>query len=1477
MGQLRIGKLMREFNTSIDEIIDFLNTQHLYPKRNPNAKIELPDDVFNLLNKQFGYKKDIPPQNPKRRHRLSNRNSSMVFLSDDTSKQKTSQNPKITTNPSTDDAESSYIEDKPIIPTSLMIPQKQTIDVRIKAINRPFRIITNPIGNYECGVIFPKNILFKGKPVPISLSEEFIPQYFKVGDSIHCHVIGSSTDGKIAYLKYNLPKYEFKNLYIFNQLTVGKLYSVNLASIMPNHFLVKIADTDIHGIILKNQIDDDIKPDRKGSLRLQLVEKPDTPLQLLRFVKPITVKKHAVVENLDEIVNSFLTKPELDAITPEDLEVVKSILSKFPKLKRKQADQITDIQLYCRIPEKSQLNYFIKKFPDYISDHSFWVSVNMGNEDEPSIVIFKESPTLSIELKAYSDDVFTVTEFDFLKNGFTRNILQKYNKRTRLKIDGKNLHFVTLYDPVPVDYNTEDVIDFLRNLYDFNSSIIPSINESIREKTLISAKDYSILSSFLKYQRNKEFEKEGEIVFIAPNRISTASVRRIGDYPSLRLMLNPDEVNTLMGLLEEENSAPHVAVVDDNGNEMLTGVLDTDGEGFILRSDHDHVDWTEYLNSGIRLQHRANIKHIQIQMNAIEDFIRRDSLKIYQDLINNRLETPDMSKAEGVIYKNPLFNTSAGNNTQSEAVKKALGNKNVLLIQGPPGTGKTTIIVEIIEQLVARGKKVLVCSQAHAAVKNIYDRLQARCPEMDLLTLDEKDEVTAAARKFDDEAYTEFLRNNIEIIGAQHQGKDDAKINALINSYSYKSPERTKNFREKHHHVIDFKDVVSNISQQKIVFLLERLKRDTKNLNTDLLKAQIYREKDVILGTCIGIGMDPVMRDKDAVHFDTVIVDEAGKANLAETIVPMQLGDRFILVGDHRQLPPYFDREEISDYRDAVVNNTTEQNYSQDEVEKAMNKSLFSDFFDHQYFPAENKVTLNYQFRMNPQIGQYISDLFYGGQLFSGEGTEKQTVSVEGYPDPVTFVNTFVKNINEDNDPRESKSPDGSWFNMREVKDICEKILPRVSETLDSNSDLTVGIITPYRAQYRKLCEALKDSRFKDSIYTIDSIQGSEFDIVVFSFVRAFSNHSKKTVGFLDDLRRLNVSLSRAKKKLILVGHLPTLKNPDAHIDTHIPGMVSPVEVFSSIANRIKRFGELDPIEQFMALNCETGHVFNNCEYHDDGQCYIVIHLDGFDLESRVPRKAFSKFTDGDAVDIVLSGFDATGRPQFDSLEIYNFKQNHVEGETYNAIVSRTYTKENGQIVVYAEVDGFELPMRLPAFIRDEHPEYTEIGTKLPVQLGRNDDDPDKLFFNPTRTEAERIISARVSAYLFSAEVVEIKNYPLVTFRCKDGSQLSLGCHMLWHTAVEGVFYDLVKFPNGNCNLHNHYFEDFLQTHKKGVQYNGLVVSDDKFNYYIEVDEFCGIVEKQWNRKKYIKRDAEYPVEISWIDNNKKLVKFKFV
>ena len=182
--------------------------------------------------------------------------------------------------------------------------------------------------------------------------------------------------------------------------------------------------------------------------------------------------------------------------------------------------------------------------------------------------------------------------------------------------------------------------------------------------------------------------------------------------------------------------------------------------------------------------------------------------------------------------------------------------------------------------------------------------------------------------------------------------------------------------------------------------------------------------------------MNKVLKEK-AVRFDTVIIDEAGKANLAETIVPMQLGNRYILVGDHKQLPPFIDRQELQDYANYGIGqkgkDQSDEEYDVNEIVNALSNSLFADFYDHPCFPPENKVTLNYQFRMNPEIGQYISDLFYEGVLQSGPGTEKQTISIDGYPSAVTFVDTTTKKLNVENDPRETSIDNGSIYNQREI------------------------------------------------------------------------------------------------------------------------------------------------------------------------------------------------------------------------------------------------------------------------------------------------------------------------------------------------------------------------------------------------------------------------------------------------------------
>ena len=1468
MAEIRLSKLMRQFNIGLDTLVEYLQTQGVTVPEDPNAKVE--DSILPALSGHFGKDKEMVIAAEKVGVRIS------AILKETNEKKRVRLNSNKTRAKAVPSRANTEREEGTTIVQNEP-KRKYPKHLLIKEIKRSGRIITEPFGKFNAGVLFPKDILFRGEPISIKCAEELIPLFFHVNEKIPCRIFDVSAEKNVAFLQCDLSEIHFQNNEDFELLVPGTIYSVMPIGRTPHYCIVSIVDTQLRGLVLNTQIDDGALFDSQGYIRLQLIEKPDNRYQLLRFVRPLSAPKRSSDEIINEVLPKFLTRQELDAISPEDLTIVQSMLSVFPDLIRKRADIVTGVELYAYTPNNSPLYFYIKQNAGYIPNHSFWISVNQEDAENPSIALFTESPTIVIELKALSDDVFTVSNFDAGRTNFTKNILQKYNKRTRLKIAGENLHFISKYEPVPSDYNTETVIDCFGKLYDFNSRIIPSIHEAIREKTLLSAKDYSILSSFLKFQRDKEIAKENEYIFITPNRIDTASGARIGDRFSIRFRLSGNEVETLIGESVEDTGALHVAIVNEDGVEQLTGVLDAEGDEFVLRFDRDHIDLTDYLTKGIRLQKRANVKHIQIQMNAIEDFVKRDSLKVYQDLINNRLETPDMEQAKGINFQNPLFLTSSGDNTQSDAVKKALGNKNVLLIQGPPGTGKTTIIVEIIEQLVMRGKKVLVCSQAHAAVKNIFDRLHERRPDLDLLALDDKDEVTAAARNFDDEAYTQFLKNNIAVFSSARRGASEKELDALINSFIYNTPERTKDFRRKHHHVIDYREAIEKIPPQNITFLLERLKGETRNLDTDLLKAQVYREKDVILGTCIGIGMDPVMRDKDAVHFDTVIVDEAGKANLAETIVPLQLGDRFILVGDHRQLPPYYDREEINDYREKVRNDARSQNFSQQEVETAMNKSLFSDFFDHEFFPADNKVTLNYQFRMNPVIGQYISDLFYAGKLYSGEGTEKQTVSVDGFADPVTFIDTYVRNITEENDPRETKSPDGSVYNVREIKVICEMVLPHVSDAIDANPDLTIGIITPYKAQVRKLRDALKETRFKESIYTIDSIQGSEFDIVVFSFVRAFPIRSNKKVGFLDDLRRLNVSLSRAKKKLILVGHLPTLQNPDAHVEAPIPGMVSPVEVFSTIASRVKRYGERSPFEKFMDLGFEPGHIFRDCEYHNDGQAFIIIHLEEFDFASRVAPKGFNGYDDGASVEVILSGYDATGRPQFDSTDLYKFLQTHKEGENYIGTVSRIYVKPDGGKTIYVTVDKYEDRLKLAPSLKDTHPEYEVVGTTLSVQIDHYKDDPERIFFRPYFSEAERVRAVDRGYTFFNATVKELQEFPMVIFRFKDESEITLPSPFLWHTAVENEYYDLIKFSNGDCELHTRYLDDFLKTHNKNVRYNGLIVSEDKEYYYVEVDEYCGVIEKTWAWRRGVKIDEEYPVEISGVNKYHKIVYFKFV
>ena len=347
---------------------------------------------------------------------------------------------------------------------------------------------------------------------------------------------------------------------------------------------------------------------------------------------------------------------------------------------------------------------------------------------------------------------------------------------------------------------------------------------------------------------------------------------------------------------------------------------------------------------------------------------------------------------------------------------------------------------------------------------------------------------------------------------------------------------------------------------------------------------------------------------------------------------------------------------------------------------------MFADFYEHPLFPDENKVTLNYQFRMNPEIGNYISTLFYNGVLKSGAGTERQSIYIDGYPNAVTFVDTTTKSYDPENDPREAYAKDGSIYNEMEVRVICNDILPAILPTLSSEPNLKVGIITPYKAQYFKLRSKLAGTDFADAVHTIDSIQGSEFDIVLFSFVRSFPKTSGRTVGFLDDMRRLNVSLSRAKKKLILVGNLNTLQSREAHNDYGIPGMVSPVDVFESIATNVKRYGDASDFERFMETNPEKGQIYEDVHFEKkDGSIVFDIAIGDRTMRFSMPDRGH---VDRQYLDVVYFGLGETsGKPVFYPADLENFAKTHKEGDEVEITIRKIQEKLDGKCLVLAEAE----------------------------------------------------------------------------------------------------------------------------------------------------------------------------------------------
>lgn len=417
------------------------------------------------------------------------------------------------------------------------------------------------------------------------------------------------------------------------------------------------------------------------------------------------------------------------------------------------------------------------------------------------------------------------------------------------------------------------------------------------------------------------------------------------------------------------------------------------------------------------------------------------------------------------------------NASQEKAADLVLRAKDVAVVHGPPGTGKTTTLVEAIYETLRREVQVLVCAQSNMAVDWISEKLSER--GVNILRIGNPTRVTD--RMLNDTYERRFERHPLydQLWGIRRN------IRQLYDS-------REGNRENRH---------------QKIARLKERAAELEYTINENL-----FADARVIACTLTGSAHHLLQGRR----FGTLFIDEAAQALEASCWIAIQKANRIILAGDHRQLPPTIK--------------------SPAALSGGLDKTLMQAI-------CENKPRcvsmLNVQYRMCDEIMQFPNREFYDGLLHSDP-----SVKYRGILDWDTAIEWVESEENEG----ETLASDGlSRINPVEAELALQTLhdyIERIGKDRILHERLDIGIISPYKGQVQLLRRMIRrDSWWKPlrhliSINTVDGFQGQERDIILISMVR---NNEQGQVGFLSDLRRMNVAITRARMKLIIIGHSPTL------------------------------------------------------------------------------------------------------------------------------------------------------------------------------------------------------------------------------------------------------------------------------------------------------------------------------------------------
>ena len=443
--------------------------------------------------------------------------------------------------------------------------------------------------------------------------------------------------------------------------------------------------------------------------------------------------------------------------------------------------------------------------------------------------------------------------------------------------------------------------------------------------------------------------------------------------------------------------------------------------------------------------------------------------------------------AKFITQQTPL--TLAGlNSSQQHAINKIVSAQDVAIVHGPPGTGKTTTLVQAIKTLISQGEKqILVVAPSNTAVDLLSEKLSGE--GLDVLRIGNPARVSER-----------LMALTLDSKMAAHsQIKEIKRLKKQASEYKNMAHKYKRSFGK------------DEREQRKALFdeahkIMKEVSKTEQYIIDDLVnKAQ------VIAATLVGSNHYTIK----GLKFNTVVIDEAGQALEPACWIPILKAQKMILAGDHFQLSP-----------------TVKSSLA---AQSGLATTLLAKLVA---LHPEAVVLLDEQYRMNEAIMRYSSKVFYEDRLKAHPSVANQLLFAGDMP--FTFIDTAGCGFDERPVGTSVANPDEAAFLFKHL----EKLVAQLSEYYQTENFPNIAVISPYQEQIRLLKEqlanypALQPFFKKISVNTIDSFQGQERDVVYISITRS---NSEGEIGFLSDTRRMNVAMTRAKKKLVIIGDSSTL------------------------------------------------------------------------------------------------------------------------------------------------------------------------------------------------------------------------------------------------------------------------------------------------------------------------------------------------